>query len=61
MFRLVLGLTNTSASTPSRNLMISFYCDAALYKLAQPLLQVPLLVPGLRQQPRHTSPQYKEN
>ena len=32
VFRLVIGLCNTSAGKPSRNLMITFYCDGSLYK-----------------------------
>ena len=41
VFRLILGLTNTSANTASRNLFITFYCDDKLYTLAKPYIQVP--------------------
>ena len=40
VFRLILGLTNTSANTASRNLFITFYCDDKLYTLAKPYIQV---------------------
>ena len=33
IFRLIIGLTNTSASTPSRGLYITFYCDDKLYQV----------------------------
>ena len=33
MFRLIIGLTNTSASSPSRGLYITFYCDDKLYQV----------------------------
>ena len=33
MFRLIIGLSNTSSNTPSRNLYITFYCDDKLYKV----------------------------
>ena len=61
IFRLIIGLTNTSASTPSRGLYITFYCDDKLYQvkkklkqldnhffqIAKPYIAVPMLVPGL--------------
>ena len=47
VFRLILGLTNTSASTPSRGLFITFYCDDKLYRIAKPYIDVSMLVPGL--------------
>ena len=62
MFRLIIGLTNTSASSPSRGLYITFYCDDKLYQvkvcakkqrenhffqIAKPYIAVPMLVPGL--------------
>ena len=40
VFRLILGLTNTSPNTASRNLFITFYCDDKLYTLAKPYIQV---------------------
>ena len=33
IFRLIIGLTNTSASSPSRGLYITFYCDDKLYQV----------------------------
>ena len=47
VFRLILGLTNTSANTPSRGLFITFYCDDKLYRIAKPYIDVSMLVPGL--------------
>ena len=47
MFRLILGLTNSSVNTPSRNLFITFYCDDKLYNIKKPYIAVPMLVPGL--------------
>ena len=47
MFRLIIGLTNTSANTPSRNLYITFYCDDKLYRVSKPYILVPMLVPQL--------------
>ena len=32
VFRLILGLTNTSVNTPTRNVFITFYCDDKLYR-----------------------------
>ena len=32
VFKLVIGLCNTSAGKPSRNLVITFYCDGLLYR-----------------------------
>ena len=32
VFKLVIGLCNTSVGTPSRYLLISFYCDDKLYR-----------------------------
>ena len=32
VFKLILGLCNTSVGKPSRYLLISFYCDDKLYK-----------------------------
>ena len=31
VFRLLIGLCNTSSGKPSRDLMITFYCDDKLY------------------------------
>ena len=31
VFRLLIGLCNTSSGKPSRNLMVTFYCDDKLY------------------------------
>ena len=47
VFKLILGLCNTSVGTPSRYLLISFYCDDKLYKLSKNMIRVPMLVPGL--------------
>jgi Bardet-Biedl syndrome 1 protein len=47
VFRLILGLCNTSSGKPSRNLMITFYCDDKLYSISNNLIRVPMLVPGL--------------
>ena len=32
VFKLVIGLCNTSTSTPSRYLLITFYCDDKMYR-----------------------------
>ena len=32
VFKLIIGLCNTSTSTPSRYLLISFYCDDKMYR-----------------------------
>jgi len=47
VFRLLIGLCNTSAGKPSRDLMITFYCDDKLYTIQKNVIQVPMLVPGL--------------
>ena len=47
VFRLIIGLCNTSPGTPSRNLMITFYCDDKLYTISKNVIRVPMLVPGL--------------
>ncbi len=47
VFRLVIGLCNTSAGKPSRDLVITFYCDDKLYSLSRNSIKVPMLVPGL--------------
>ena len=47
VFRLVVGLCNTSPGKPSRNLMITFYCDDKLYSISKNVIRVPMLVPGL--------------
>ena len=47
VFKLILGLCNTSVGKPSRYLLISFYCDDKLYKLSKNMIRVPMLVPGL--------------
>ena len=47
VFRLIIGLCNTSPGKPSRNLMITFYCDDKLYAISRNVIRVPMLVPGL--------------
>ena len=47
VFRLIIGLCNTSPGKPSRNLMITFYCDDKLYAISKNVIRVPMLVPGL--------------
>ena len=47
VFRLVIGLCNTSPGKPSRNLMITFYCNDKLYVISKNAIRVPMLVPGL--------------
>ena len=32
VFKLIIGLCNTSTSTPSRYLLITFYCDDKMYR-----------------------------
>eukprot|EP00093_Oithona_nana_P004818 04818.XXX_23556_31986_1 [CDS] Oithona nana genome sequencing. len=46
VFKLIIGLCNTGV-TPSRFLLISFYCDDKLYRLSKNMIRVPMLVPGL--------------
>ncbi|XP_077482534.1 BBSome complex member BBS1 [Stigmatopora argus] len=43
---LTLGLQNTAARRPLRDLSVSFLYDAASYRLREPLLKIPLLLPG---------------
>ena len=38
VFKLVIGLCNTSTSTPSRYLLITFYCDDKMYRYENRLL-----------------------
>lgn len=47
MFRLIIGLTNTSANTPSRGLYITFYCDDKLYQVRLHQQNSPLSIPRL--------------
>ena len=47
VFRMIIGLCNTSPGKPSRNLMITFYCDDKLYSISKNIIRVPMLVPGL--------------
>ena len=47
VFRLIIGLCNTSPGKPSRNLMITFYCDDKLYAISKNVIRVPMLVPRL--------------
>merc|ERR1712016_278748 len=44
---MIIGLCNTSPGKPSRNLMITFYCDDKLYSISKNIIRVPMLVPGL--------------
>lgn len=45
-FKLFLTLQSTSADRFSQNLLITFSADHKLYKIAQPYIEVPLLLPG---------------
>ncbi|XP_059082200.1 Bardet-Biedl syndrome 1 protein homolog isoform X2 [Tigriopus californicus] len=47
VFRLLIGLCNSSSGKPSRNLLITFFCDDKLYSIGKNIIQVPMLVPGL--------------
>lgn len=46
-FKLTINLQNTSLTTPSMNLFISFQYDDSLYAFHKTLMHVPMLVPGL--------------
>ncbi|KAM4524562.1 BBSome complex member BBS1 [Odontesthes bonariensis] len=46
-FKLTLNVQNTAACRPVMNLAISFLYDESLYRMRNPYLRVPLLVPGL--------------
>ncbi|KAJ9590443.1 hypothetical protein L9F63_016530 [Diploptera punctata] len=46
-FKIHITLENMSASTPSKDLAITFHCDDKLYIIEKPYIQVPMLVPGL--------------
>jgi len=46
-FKLLINLQNTSFNTPSMDLLITFIADHTLYTLAKPIMQVPLLLPGV--------------
>lgn len=47
IFRLVLELENTSADSPSINLMMSLDCDTRIYNIDRWLIAVPFLAPGV--------------
>uniref|UniRef100_A0A667YJI7 BBSome complex member BBS1 n=1 Tax=Myripristis murdjan TaxID=586833 RepID=A0A667YJI7_9TELE len=46
-FKLTLNVQNTAACRPVMNLVISFLYDEHLYRMRNPYLRIPLLVPGL--------------
>ncbi|XP_037133177.1 Bardet-Biedl syndrome 1 protein isoform X2 [Syngnathus acus] len=46
-FKLTLNVQNTAACRPVLNLAISFLYDQSLYRMRNPFLKIPLLVPGL--------------
>uniref|UniRef100_A0A3Q3WIM6 BBSome complex member BBS1 n=1 Tax=Mola mola TaxID=94237 RepID=A0A3Q3WIM6_MOLML len=46
-FKLTLNIQNTAACRPVINLAISFLCDESLYRMRNPFMRIPLLVPGL--------------
>ncbi|XP_017296240.1 Bardet-Biedl syndrome 1 protein [Kryptolebias marmoratus] len=46
-FKLTLNVQNTAACRPIMNLAISFLYDENLYKVRNPYMRIPLLVPGL--------------
>lgn len=47
MFKLIVQLQNTSLSSPSAGLFLTFHYDNALYSVEKTLISVPFLVPGL--------------
>ncbi|XP_054167725.1 Bardet-Biedl syndrome 1 protein homolog [Oppia nitens] len=47
IFRLILELQNTSADTPSINLLMTFQCDLRIYSLDRSVIRVPFLAPGI--------------
>uniref|UniRef100_A0A3B3D2E3 Bardet-Biedl syndrome 1 n=1 Tax=Oryzias melastigma TaxID=30732 RepID=A0A3B3D2E3_ORYME len=46
-FKLTLHIQNTAACRPVMNLAISFLYDEKLYRIRDPYMRIPLLVPGL--------------
>ncbi|AWP18219.1 putative Bardet-Biedl syndrome 1 protein [Scophthalmus maximus] len=46
-FKLTLNVQNTAACRPATNLAISFLYDEGLYRMRNPYMRIPLLVPGL--------------
>jgi len=46
-FKLTINIENTSSDTPSKDLLITFHYDSTLYEVAKPMIQIPLLIPGL--------------
>ncbi|XP_020513189.1 Bardet-Biedl syndrome 1 protein [Labrus bergylta] len=46
-FKLTLNVQNTAACRPVMNLAISFLFDEGLYRMKNPYMRIPLLVPGL--------------
>lgn len=46
-FKLTLNVQNTAACRPVMNLAISFLYDENLYRMKNPYMRIPLLVPGL--------------
>lgn len=46
-FKLTLNIQNTASCRPVMNLAISFLFDESLYKMRNPYMRIPLLVPGL--------------
>ncbi|XP_037610907.1 Bardet-Biedl syndrome 1 protein [Sebastes umbrosus] len=46
-FKLTLNVQNTAACRPVMNLAISFLYDESLYRMRNPFMRIPLLVPGL--------------
>lgn len=46
-FKLTLNVQNTAACRPVMNLAISFLYDDGLYRMRNPFMKIPLLVPGL--------------
>ncbi|XP_018544140.1 Bardet-Biedl syndrome 1 protein [Lates calcarifer] len=46
-FKLTLNVQNTAACRPVMNLAISFLYDESLYRMRNPYMKIPLLVPGL--------------
>ncbi|XP_075934470.1 BBSome complex member BBS1 [Anarhichas minor] len=46
-FKLTLNVQNTAACRPVMNLAVSFLYDESLYRMRNPYMRIPLLVPGL--------------
>ncbi|XP_071390651.1 BBSome complex member BBS1-like, partial [Centroberyx affinis] len=46
-FKLTLNVQNTAACRPVMNLAVSFLYDENLYRMRNPYMRIPLLVPGL--------------